>query len=659
LVCACGGGGGGVTLAQNPGAIAPAGSSVALQISIPAPVTLGAARAPKFVSASTNGIAISDSVHGSATVAYSTSADLSSGSASCSPAAAGGRNCTVSLLAPVGSADFTITTYDVAPSSPNFGSAPHALGKASVTATIVANTTNTVNVALGGIVASISLITSQHSVYGGGAASVSLGVSALDAGTNVIVAGAADPYPNPITITLSETGGSGHASLSLNGGAAQTSVILTKSSDAVTLAYDGLGLPGYFASLAAAAQNATGASSALDPMFLTASGTGAYVGGAAPALSLTGASQTESIALQEASYSGTFGHVVSFGTSTCPVGSINVNTPSGPAGTPLSISPGTVQTSGAGCVLAVSDEITASVNVAVTFVLPPSIFVADNNQTGYIAEFNPAANGNVAPQSVLGTNGAISQPAGIAFDPSGNLYIANISSNSIAVYAKGAAGAGASPSAVIQGAATGLNGPYAVFATSTNIYVSDETLPGSVRVFPIGSNGNVTPTQVITGNLTGLGNFNLGIAADSVGHIFVAEPFNNQILIFAANANGNVSPIGSITGVTSGQGITMDSGDNLYVAQGTHISVYPRGSTGTSPPSQVIAGSNTGLSGAMFVAVDANKNIYASNNDGACGTGNCSVTVYAAGANGNLFPTAKIAGANANIGNPYGIAIQP
>jgi hypothetical protein len=668
LLGACAGGGGSASLQGQP---AQRQSNVALQVHIPATTTSSIARAPKFVSPSTGGIAISDYVHGSAIVAYSTSADLSVSSPSC-VAVASGRNCAVSVSAPAGLADFTLTTYDVPPSNPNFGVASHVLGTASVTATIVAGTSNAVNVALGGVIAKVGLFASEPSVNGLSVGSVRLGVTALDSDGNIIIAGAntvvngtssqTDTYANPITVTLTENGGTGHASLSLNGGVAQPSVIVTKSSDVVALTYDGLGLAGYSPSLAAAAQGATGASAAVSPMFLLASGTGAYVAGAAPTLALSANSQSESVTVRESGFT-TFSASANLGVATCPRGSIVVDTTSLRGdGTGFTISPGTTQTTGAGCVVTVADQLTTTIQILVTYVLSATIFLDNNTGAGFVDEYNPAASGNVAPQAILsGGNTGINQPGGLAFDPSGNLYIANINGNSITVYARGAAGGNATPTATIAGSNTGLSGPYAVFATSTKIYVSDETLPGSVRVFPIGSNGNVTPTQVITGSNTSLGNFNFGVAADSSGKIYVAEPFSNLILIFAANANGNARPIGTIsgsnTGLSSPQGITIDSADNLY-AGGATVNVYAPGATGNVAPIQLISGSNTGLNGVQFVAVDSNKNIYASNYGSACGSG-CSITVYAAGATGNVAPIVTIAGSNTNITNPYGIAILP
>src|SRR2546422_5515094 len=60
--------------------------------------------------------------------------------------------------------------------------------------------------------------------------------------------------------------------------------------------------------------------------------------------------------------------------------------------------------------------------------------------------------------TITGSNTGLSQPEGIAFDAAGDLYGANVSNNSITVYAAGATG-DAPPPATIAGRNTGPNQP--------------------------------------------------------------------------------------------------------------------------------------------------------------------------------------------------------
>jgi len=103
----------------------------------------------------------------------------------------------------------------------------------------------------------------------------------------------------------------------------------------------------------------------------------------------------------------------------------------------------------------------------------------------------------------------------------------------------------------------------------------------------------------------------------------------------------------------------------LYVANlgGTEvpgsITVYPAGANGNAKPIQTIKGSKTGLNYPADVAVDANGNMYVVNS-GYFG-GPFSVTVYAAGATGNVKPIQTIRNGTSGSGLelPFGIALDP
>jgi DNA-binding beta-propeller fold protein YncE len=62
-----------------------------------------------------------------------------------------------------------------------------------------------------------------------------------------------------------------------------------------------------------------------------------------------------------------------------------------------------------------------------------------------------------------------------------------------------------------------------------------------------------------------------------------------------------------------------------------------------------IAGGNTGLNNPVGIVLDAAGNIYVGNSDVN------SITVYAAGANGNATPTATIAGGSTGLNGLWAI----
>jgi hypothetical protein len=251
-------------------AAAPASSSVQSQatatVNINIPATATAGRARQTITAGTNGILIQSYLHSDTAHANQTGGafDLSSGSSLCTGSSP--RTCAVSITLQAGSSDVVFTTYDAAPVGGSFSSA-HQLGKATISSVSVNSGTNSaLNVAIGGTVASVSVTPSSQILAGATAGNYALSFTAYDSASEAIVAGATtvtnagvtqtDVFSNPITYSVSESNGS-HTKLSLNGGSQSTSVTAQKSSDSITVYYDGAAPFGYVASIGVSASGAT------------------------------------------------------------------------------------------------------------------------------------------------------------------------------------------------------------------------------------------------------------------------------------------------------------------------------------------------------------------------------------------------------------------
>jgi acylphosphatase len=245
------------------------------------------------------------------------------------------------------------------------------------------------------------------------------------------------------------------------------------------------------------------------------------------------------------------------------------------------------------------------------------------------------------------------------------LYAANGKGNSVTVYASSATG-NAKPIQDISGSNTELAMPFGVAVDgSGNIYVTNDG-DDSIEVYAAGATGNVAPIRSIIGPPY---HYPKGIAIDpSNGDIYVAKASNNSIVIYAPNASGKASPIGSIggsqTGLNDPVGVAFDASANIYVTnkalgiQGNEsVTVYAAGSTGNVAPTQTIAGTSTGLDNPVQLALDSSLNIYVANQTFP-NSGNGSLTVYAAGANGNVAPTETIEGASTELDLPAGIALD-
>ncbi len=205
--------------------------------------------------------------------------------------------------------------------------------------------------------------------------------------------------------------------------------------------------------------------------------------------------------------------------------------------------------------------------------------VAGNGTPGYLGDSGPAASAN------------LSSPTGLAFDPAGNLYIADTKNNNVRSM---------NPSAVITtfaglgtcgmgaegdpAALTPLCGPQGTVADlAGNTYIADTQ---NNRVILVDPQGNI---HVVAGNGTagdaGAGNTAWGelyqpqgVALDSAGNLYIADTQNHRIRMLTPG--GAISTIaGTGTAGFSGDGgaaaaaqlnepsqVAVDTGGNVYIA---------------------------------------------------------------------------------------------
>ncbi len=278
LLAGCGGGAGALRppagpVVQNPANPPSAGAPQSVTMTVVlggrSGAVAGNVRRPKFVSPSTNGIDIKVYAHGGNTVLGESETDISSGSAACGGHTGLPRTCTVSVPAPPGSDDFVGTTYDAAPSGGSFSGA-HVLGIGAITATINQGQANGFALYISGVINSLGYLPSNASLPADGSAhTLGFILNPADFDDNAITAGSNDPYANPITVQINESGGSGHAVVVKNGTPSGTSATLTKSSDTVSIQYDGGGAPGYDVTVSVSASGVTPETLTISPMYVT------------------------------------------------------------------------------------------------------------------------------------------------------------------------------------------------------------------------------------------------------------------------------------------------------------------------------------------------------------------------------------------------------
>jgi hypothetical protein len=192
---------------------------------------------------------------------------------------------------------------------------------------------------------------------------------------------------------------------------------------------------------------------------------------------------------------------------------------------------------------------------------------------------------------------------------------------------------------------------------------------GPVVAFAVRANGNSAPAISIGGDATGLSGCQTGIAVDAAGDVYVADITNSNaapgghVAVFAPGRHGNVAPARTIAGpaahLHSPGGVTVDALGDLYVADSCQgfacsgdVAIFAPGARGNVAPARTIAGSNTSIATPQGVALDTGGNIYVANN------ASNSITEYAPHATGNASPIRTIAGPKTLLDEPTGIALD-
>jgi hypothetical protein len=157
-----------------------------------------------------------------------------------------------------------------------------------------------------------------------------------------------------------------------------------------------------------------------------------------------------------------------------------------------------------------------------------------------------------------------------------------------------------------------------------------------------------------------------------------------SVTIYPPGGGGNIAPLRSIsgtanadqTGLTNPSALALDNRNNIYVANDGSIgdgvdsvTIYAAGSNGNVAPMATISGPLTQLKQTGGVAVDSIGNIYVAN-AASDGGGVDSITVYPPGSNGNVAPAmrltngtltknAVIQGSLTGLDQPSALAIGP
>lgn len=228
------------------------------------------------------------------------------------------------------------------------------------------------------------------------------------------------------------------------------------------------------------------------------------------------------------------------------------------------------------------------------------------------------------PQPVGSITDGLSDPAGLAVDIKGTLYVSNLGNNTITEYPVGST----SPSVTLS---SGLDGNYGdavdnkgdVFAVNLNTNSLVGYKPGKTQPFE---------------TVTGLDN-PTGVATDSKNNVFIACDANNTV--YEVPAGSSTLQNSGLLGLVGPIGLAFTKGDTLYVSNfgSGNVAVYDKGSD--SPNTTI----TNGITAPTLNAFAANGTFIQTNQGGA-------IPEYKKG-KGNPF--ASITG----VSGPLGVTASP
>jgi len=174
---------------------------------------------------------------------------------------------------------------------------------------------------------------------------------------------------------------------------------------------------------------------------------------------------------------------------------------------------------------------------------------------------------------------------GLAFDASGNLYVANYNNNTVSkVDASGS----------VTAIYTGFNCPYGLaFNNAGNLFVTN---------FIGNSISQVNASGVIIATFTGF-NHPYGLAIDASGNLYVSNASANTV----SKVDGSGNILATYMGFHGPGNIVIDTSGNLYVTNASNGTVSKVDASGT------IIATYTGISFPVGLALDASGNLYIAN----------------------------------------------
>ena len=243
-----------------------------------------------------------------------------------------------------------------------------------------------------------------------------------------------------------------------------------------------------------------------------------------------------------------------------------------------------------------------------------------------IIEFTPSemVTGIPTPNvTIASTAGSLSGPLGLAFDPSGDLWVANFNQNTVAEFTPSELATSGSPTPNVTLSANSNNSldrPWGLaFDSSGNFWVANGDNSTVVEFTPsqLAATGSPTPNVTLSANPDNSLDDPIGLVFDSSGNLWVGNASSSTVVEFTPgqlSASGSPTPNATLSATGSSSidgpfGLAFDSSGDLWVANDDNDSVVDftssQLSTGSPIPAATLSGAATGLAGPGGIAVAA------------------------------------------------------